>query len=774
MQREWRYSSAVNLEDLAIPDWSLPGGALSPELMAVVYTRGFKNEDEVAAFLMPERYQPALPTELPGMEKAIRTIRRLRPGDKILIWGDFDVDGMTSTAMLVEGLQKIGFDVVAHIPQRIEGHGVHLDSLRDIIAENEPALVLICDTGSDAVDEMEYLRDRDILTIVADHHDISPPLPRADAIINPQLLREGTHPLSHLSGAGVCYLFLEALFLEYGNKREAEKFLDLAALGLIADVVRQVDDVRYLIQRGLRALQRTERVGLQALATQLDIELANLTSKDVAFTFAPAINAFGRLDDAALGLELLSTRDTTRAQYLAGVADSLNQKRKMMTQQITDSAEQMISDNPTLVEEWEALVLHSPGWDGSMLGPVAARLADKYQKPVALLVEKENGIASGSVRSVDGYPVNDALKVLDDVLISYGGHEGAGGMSLHMDELPALRRRLSNAFASVRQPGADTALMVEGLLPLERLTLDFALEVQRLAPFGSGNDAPVFVTRDLEMRSVAKLGRNDQHRRLIVENRDGQRQHVFWWSSSDLDLPDRRFDLAYTLNVSTFKGERQMQIELVDFHLLAGGDATPESVLEILDYRYVDNIQAILDEIYARDAGAIVWAEGFSTSNSPGLTFSELAEADALIILSAPAEPSQIEKAVEKVKPHRIYLVAVDPPVNTLPDFLKMLYGLASKVIEDAGGTVNIQKLMERLAQSRAVIQLGLHYLDALGKIRVEFGERTRIDLERGDGIPSTEVEAVERRLRSAWEEVETYRRYLRRVDIDQLLRGME
>jgi single-stranded-DNA-specific exonuclease len=774
MQRDWRYTNAVKFEDLNIPDWSLPGGALSPELMAIVYTRGFRTEDDVAALLLPERYEPTLPTELPGTEKAIRTIRRLHAGDKVLVWGDFDVDGMTSTAMLVEGLRKIGFDAVFHIPKRREGHGVHIDALSDLVAEHRPVLTLVCDTGSDAHDEIEYLRDHNILTVIADHHDINPPLPRADAIINPQLLRESTHPLIHLSGAGVSYLFLEALFLEYGHKREAEGFLDLVALGLIADVVKQVDDVRYLIQRGMRALQHTKRLGIQALATQLDLELTNLTSKDVAFSLAPAINAFGRLDDPALGFELLTTTDPTRAQYLAGVADSLNQKRKMLTRQITESAEGMISDNPSLVEEWEALVLHSPGWDGSMLGPVAARLADKYQKPVALLVEKDNGIASGSVRSIDGYPVNEALNALDDILLAYGGHEGAGGLSLYAEHLPSLRRTLSNAFANVRQPGADTALMVEGVLPLERLTLDFALEVQRLSPFGNGNDAPVFVTRDLQIRSAAKLGRNDDHRRLIVENRDGQRQHVFWWNSGDLDMPSQRIDLAYTLDVSTFKGERQMQIDLVDFHLLADDVKQSETKLEFLDYRDWDNLSAVLNEIHNADSRAIVWAEGFPTSNSPGLTYSELGEADALIILSAPADPDQFEKAVARVSPHRIYLVAADPPVNTLSDFLKILYGLASKVIEDAGGSVNIQKLMERLAQSRSVIQLGLHYLEALGKIRVEFGERTRIEFERGDGIPSGDVEGVERRLRAAWEEVETYRRYLRRVDIDQLLKGLQ
>lgn len=771
--QQWRYTSATNLDKLNLPDWNLPGGALSPELLAILYTRGLRDEETAAAFLLPERYTPALPTELPNLERGIRLLGKLRPGDRVLIWGDFDVDGQTSTAMLVEGLTTLGMETSFHVPARQEGHHVSLERLEALVDLQQPHAVIFCDSGSSANQPIEFLKAHDILVIIADHHDIAAPFPRADALINPKLLHDSQHPLWHLSGAGVSYLLLEALFHSYGRKREAEAFLDLTALGLIADVMRQVDDVRYLIQRGLRIMQRTNRVGLRALAKQLNIDLLNVTSQDVAFSLAPALNAFGRLGSAADGIELLLSEETTRAQYLAGVAESLNQKRRLMTDQILTAALEMISDHPTLLEEWDVLVLHSQGWDGGILGPVASKLVDIYHKPVALIVEQENGIARGSVRSLDGYPVNEALKLVDDILLSYGGHDGAGGFAIHQDNLPMLRRRLSQAFDSVRLEVSRPTLPVEGILRLERITLDFALELQRLAPFGLGNEPPVFVTHDLQLRSVAKLGRDNQHRRLIVENEDGQRQHVFWWNSADMPLPEGIFDLAYTIAASSFEGELQLQLQLVDWQEVEAQPLSPRDTIEVVDLRDRENYQSALEEVYMKEIQPLVWADGFPTSSSPGVPFSSLAEAEVMVILSAPSDFGQFHRALNKVMPQRVYLIGVTPPVDTISEFIKLLLGLSGKVIADADGSVNIQKLMERLGQSDAVVRLGLEYLAAAGKLHVHFGERTRIEMAWGDGNVRDDKDVLEKRLRTAFAEVEAFRRYVGRADAEQLIRDV-
>lgn len=771
--RAWRYTAACDLDNLQIPDWTLPGGPLPLELQAILFTRGYADEPTAAAFLMPERYHPTLPNELPNIDRAIRLLHRFEVSEKVLIWGDFDADGQTSTAMLLEALQDLGFDVVHYIPDRLkESHGLHLISLSELLDKHNPDLLLVCDTGSSDVESVDYAKELGIPVIIADHHEITPPLPRADALINPQMLRDTNHPLATLSGAGVTYLLLEAVYHAKGRKNEAEKYLDLAAIGLIADVVEQVYDTRYLIQRGMRVLQDTPRVGLRALAAQLEIDLANITSDDVAFKIAPALNAFGRLSSAELAVELLTTTDNVRAQELAAMADSLNQKRRMMTQATLDAVHEMIHQDPSLLE-WEALVLSHPHWHSGIVGIVAAQLAETYQKPVALLVEGEDGLARGSVRSVTGYPVGEALQELDDILLNYGGHPGAGGLSIGGEHLPKLRRRLSQAFSDVYATGEPPALEIEGVLALENLSLDFALDLERLAPFGAGNPRPVFIARDVEVRSIAKLGRNEQHRRMIIENNDGTRQRVLWWNSEDIDPPTGRIDLAFNISVNTFKGERQVQLELVDWIQIS---AQPQDVLrtiDVIDQRTNrEDFESVLMNIFAEYPQAMIWAEGFPTRQNLGSPLTELAASDTLVIVTAPPNDKQLREALEKVQPRRVILIAINPPIDTLPDFLKLQWSLAEKVIKGTNGVINIHRFMERLGQSKVVVKLGLEYLAAMGKIKVDFGARTKVEIRAGDNEPSVDVIAVEKRLRAAWEEVEAYRRYLQRVDAYQLING--
>ena len=771
--RAWRYTAACDLDNLRLPDWTLPGGPLQIELQAILHTRGYMDEVSAAAFLMPERYHPTLPNELPNLDRAIRLLHRFEVNQKVLVWGDFDADGQTSTAMLIEALGNLGFEVVYYIPDRLtESHGVHLISLSELLANHQPDLLLICDTGSSDVEAVDYANELDIPVIIADHHEITPPLPRADALINPQMLRNSEHPLWTLSGAGVTYLLIEALYHAKGRKSEAEKYLDLAAIGLIADVVEQVQDTRYLIQRGMRVLQYTERAGLKALAAQLEIDLFHITPDDIGFKIAPTLNAFGRLDSANLGVELLTTTDNVRAQELAAMADSLNQKRRMLTQATLEAVYEMVRQDPSLLE-WEALVLSHPHWHSGIVGIVAAQLSETYQKPVALLVEGEDGMARGSIRSVAGYPVGEALQELDDILLSYGGHPGAGGLRLGGEHLPKLRRRLSQAFAEVHSTSDPSALAIEGILPLESLTLDFVLDLERLAPFGAGNPRPVFMTRDVEVRSIAKLGRNEQHRRIIIENSDGVRQRVLWWNSADIDPPTGRIDLAFTISLSMFQGEHQLQIQLVDWTQISVPESDLVATIDVIDYRTnQEEFETVLMNVFAEYPQAIIWAEGFPTSQNLGVPLSELEVNDTLVIVTAPPNDAQLRQALEKVQPQRVILIGINPPIETLPDFLKLQWGLTEKVIQNTDGTVNINRFMERLGQPKIVVKLGLEYLQAMGKITVDFGARTRLEIGTGTNQQASDVETIEKRLRAAWEEVEAYRRYLQRVDAYQLING--
>jgi single-stranded-DNA-specific exonuclease len=774
--RAWRYTAACDIDSINLPEWSLPGGPLPPELLAILIARGFKDSHSAASFLLPEYYTPSLPTELPNMDKAVRILQKMRAGNRIMVWGDFDVDGQTSTAIAVQALASLDIQVDFYIPDRqTESHGVNLMKLSEIIGRNPPDVLLVCDTGSSDHESVMYAKSlgKDLKVIIADHHELKLPYPRADALVNPQMLRQPDHPFWTLSGAGVVYQLIEALFHAKGRSAEVEQFLDLVAIGLIADVVEQVQDTRYLIQRGLRVLNHTERIGLHALTSQLNLDLSTITATDIAFKLAPTLNAFGRLESARTGVELLTTQDISRAQVLAMTADGLNQKRKMITKQTLAAIHDMIQADPSLLN-WEALVVSNPKWHLGIIGVVAGHLAEYYNRPAVVMVEGEDGIARASVRSVEGYPVHAALSQLADTLITYGGHVGAGGFSVAEKHWPALRRQLSQAFGQTRTTTETSTLAIEGILSLERLSLDFALELQRLSPFGAGNPEPVFVTPNLTITNMTHIGRDDEHRRLIVLDENGFAQPVFWWDSAEIDPPQGLVNLAYKMAVSTYQGERQLQLELVDWEMVETPEIAVRSPIEVFDYRSHPDYDQALEEIFSRDPQAIIWADGFPTSSQMGLFFSDLHPADALVILSTPPDNDYLRKALEKVNPRRVYLLAVNPPTDTLTEFLKLLRGLAEKVIHETDGAINIQRFMERLGQTKTVVQLGLEFIAAHGKLTVDFGERTRVVLSYGDTYPADEatMKSIENRLRSAWEEVEAYRRYVQRAEAFQLIRG--
>ena len=331
-----------------------------------------------------------------------------------------------------------------------------------------------------------------------------------------------------------------------------------------------------------------------------------------------------------------------------------------------------------------------------------------------------------------------------------------------------LRRRLSQAFTATKKPTPPPSLLIEGLLDLEQLTLDFGYQLQRLAPFGQGNPMPHFCSRDLALVSTAKLGADSQHRRLTIENRAGNRQTVLWWNSADLPLPEGRFDLAYTLDVTTYKGERQLQIVLEDWVQIEAPTLSASLSPEIIDCR-TDAPADVVARVRIDTPDAQIWAEGFPKSQSPGLPLSELLSADILVILTAPPTPERLAEAIEKIQPRRVYWVAAPPPLASLEDYLDLLGKLMDVVMTQQDGQASVVQLVERLGQSPAVIRLGLEYLATSGSFGVQIGSRGKITLTAGHP-PSNDKTNLYQRLELAWNESAAYRTYLRRVDPQRLL----
>lgn len=698
---------------------------LPPLVAQTLLRRGISRPEDAEAFLHPERFAS---TQFPGIESAVELIKlAIRSGDKICVWGDFDVDGQTSTALLVQTLQALNANVIYYIPVRgRESHGVHIESLKPII-ENGAKLLLTCDTGITAHDAIDYANSRGLDVIVTDHHDLGETLPNAKAIVNPKLLRED-HPLRNLAGVGVAYKLAEALLIE-NQKSEIVNLLDLVALGLIADVALLQNETRSLAKQGIEQLRNTNRIGLRVMAELAGASFDSLTEETIGFTFAPRLNALGRLGDANPAVELLLTQDSARARLLATQIEGLNAQRRMLTKQVTDAAEAQLRENPDLLNQ-PAIVLSHPNWPGGVVGIVANRLVERHHKPAILFNESDDGILRGSARSIEGLHITEAIATQKDVLLGFGGHPMAAGMSLKKDDLPAFRRGLGKAIE--RQLGdiafEEPTLQLDAWLALSDLNLDLADSLELLAPFGAGNPELTLATRNVALMSVREIGKTKEHLRLNIEDENGEMQSLLWWSGAGEELPptDAKFDVAYTLRATSYRGQRQVNLQFKEFRI------TEERPIEIKETGLeIQDLRLNASTFERLNIQTLVWAEG--ADKSKGKSRFALTRADELAIYTTPPSPAELRHALEIVKPKTVHVFAVPPAEDKPDDFLKRLAGLCKFALNNKEGKTTLHDLAVAMAAREIAVELGLQWLAAGGQLSV--------NIEDGDVLLSKETQ---------------------------------
>ena len=742
-----------------------------PLVAKTLVSLGITNSKDARAFLDPQHYRPVPPTELPGIRKAAERLERAIRGDEtILVWGDFDVDGQTATTVLVSTLRDLGASVRFHIPNRKrEGHGINLSILREVVAEGVDVL-LTCDTGITAHAPLAHAQRRGIDTIITDHHDLPPHLPEAFAVIDPKMLPE-THALRELPGVGVAYELAELLYDRAGRSKEAHRYLDLVALGIVADVAKQTGDVRYLLQLGLDALRHTHRLGLQTLMEIAELNPTYLTEEHIGFELAPRLNALGRLADATPAVEFLTTDELDRARILAHELDGLNTRRKMMCDQVTQAAEAQVERDPSLLERG-ALVLSHRSWPGGIIGIVAGRLAEKYHRPTILIAAPPGELARGSARSIEGCDISAAIAAHGDLLEGFGGHPMAAGLSIEPVKIPEFRQALSR---TVRRRCADVlssepTLEIDGYVPLTDLSLGFVQEVERLAPFGAGNPPLILATRGLSLIEHTTVGRTGEHMKLIVEDEEGTTQQVLWWRAEAADLPQGRFDLAYTVRASDFRGRRHVQVEWIDSRPLAEPTTlrrSPQPAVEVVDYRYAPDPRNELEQLQS-ETEVTVWSEGKDTVS--GLGRNDLAPAESLVIWTAPPGGPELRAALGQVSPRVVYLFAVDPGLGRPESFLTHLARLAKRALIEQGGTVDLSSLLTATAHREETVRAGLAWLEAKGHVVLLQGRDDVIRLTPGDGSESRALSGAAARLRALLEETAAYRAYVARADAEALI----
>jgi single-stranded-DNA-specific exonuclease len=542
-----------------------------PPLVAqILLARGVADAAAGEVFLNPTLDALSDPFALTDMDRAVDRIQEARSnGERVLVFGDYDVDGIAASALMVRALRRFGvIDVAYGLPDRIDdGYGikpVHVEQAK----ERGTGLIITVDNGTSAPEAVEAARRLGIDVVITDHHAIDGPLPAAAAVLNP-MREEETHPARLLCGAGVAWKLACALT---GEQADA----DLAALGTIADIVPLVGENRHIAAAGLDIMRTRTRAGVEALARVARSELRELTSEDVAFHLAPRINAGGRLGEAAIGLELLLTDSPAEAYDLARKLDEYNMERRSIEQRTYEEAEQLLQTNGHL--DRLAIVLGSRNWHPGVVGIVASKLQRRYNRPVLLVAFGEDGLGRGSARSIEAVHIAEAIGACRDHLVTSGGHSQAAGVTVMEDAFDGFCRTLEEVLCKLLPNGCPPGRMaIDGVVSLSGIDARLVKTLARLEPFGHHNRSPVFCTHTVEVmpNSPREVGKG--HLRFAVKEGPCIFTAMAFGMADRLPLVQsgRPVDIAFCPKFNTWRGETSIQLYVKDIRL-SEGDAAPE------------------------------------------------------------------------------------------------------------------------------------------------------------------------------------------------------
>ncbi len=543
-----------------------------PLLLArLLINRGVKDSLSARLFLSPQLTQLHDPYLLNDMTPAVERIGQVRAGkEKVLVYGDYDVDGITGVTLLVSVLKKGGIAASYYIPHRVkEGYGLNKGAIEEASREGV-SLIITVDCGITAREEVAYARQKGIEVIVTDHHQPGENLPQAVAVINPGR-KDSAYPFRELAGVGVVFKLVQALEMSAPGSHLSpgiREYLELVALGTIADVVPLRGENRILVKYGLQELSRTKRPGLQALIEVAGIKSKEITPAQVSFILAPRLNAGGRLGEAERGVKLLLAESKEEALPLARSLDEENKKRQQLESRVLDEGVSKIKEEVELKSE-KVIILADESWHPGVVGIVASRLVEKFYRPVILIALDED-LGKGSARSIESFHLFQALKECQELLISLGGHSLAAGLTIARGKIKYLRKRMNEiARSQLSEEDLVSKLKLDSQLRLKDIDLQLIENLDLLGPFGKGNARPLFASSEVELFGSPYLVKNN-HLKLRVAEGELVREAIGFKMGdklSELTGEAAAVDLAYSLEVNAWRGTKTIQLHLKDIRL---------------------------------------------------------------------------------------------------------------------------------------------------------------------------------------------------------------
>ncbi len=543
---------------------------ISNVLASLLIQRRVTNFFEAKAYFRPTLETLYDPFLMNGMHEATqRVIHALTSNEKICVYGDYDVDGTCSAALMYLFLKELGANVQTYIPNRLtEGYGMSIQSV-DYLKEQGTNLIITVDCGITAVDEIDHANSLNIDTIICDHHQPKDKIPNAYAVLDP--IKPGdTYPFKHLSGAGVAFKLARAVGERIGKKELPFKYLDLVALAGAADIVPLVDENRVLVREGLELINTNPRPGIAALMKCARMETGNLTAGQIVFTIAPRVNAVGRLGDANRAVELFTTDDPQRATELAQVLEGENLERRKIDEMTFSHAMQLVESHVNFDTDL-GIVLHDDNWHPGVIGIVASRLVERFHKPAVMLTTID-GVAKGSARSVSGFNIYEALQGCDDLLLQFGGHEAAAGLAIEIDNIDRFRERLNVILKrNMKQEDIHPEIHIDAKISLSEISPKFIRVLDQFAPFGPGNMRPLFLSENVAIVNPPRLvGTNH----LVTSFRQNGNEKIFDAIGfnlgayiTDIDKEKNLVDIVYTIENVQKDGKTYPQLRLRDLQI---------------------------------------------------------------------------------------------------------------------------------------------------------------------------------------------------------------
>ncbi|MBI2946830.1 MAG: single-stranded-DNA-specific exonuclease RecJ [Verrucomicrobia bacterium] len=567
-----KYSWSVAPPQAELADVLARALSISPLLAQCLINRGLSEPEPARRFLQPRLKNLSDPSLLPGMDSAVERLTRARElKEPVVVFGDYDVDGVTSAALLLEVLEQLGWRVHCYLPHRLEeGYGLSQEAVENCLAKFPTSLLLAVDCGSTAVAPIAWLRDRGVDVVVLDHHQISHPSPAAHALVNPQIPSNNGSSFTELCSVGIAFKLAHALVKRarqlgwpVASEFDLRPLLDLVALGTVADIVPLTGENRILVSTGLERLNRSQRPGLLALREVAQVS-APIGVYEVGFQLAPRLNAAGRLENALQALELLRARDAGIASSLARELDAQNRERQKIERGIF---EEVVGAVRARFNPQTDYVVVEGGllWHVGVVGIVASRVLREFYRPT-IIVGGEGDEWRGSGRSIEGFDLAAALRACDDLLVRHGGHAMAAGLTIHPGKVDALRSRLNELAGRTLHPDLlQPTLRLDAEVALADVTMDRLAELKQLEPFGQSNPAIQFVGRRLtHHRPAQRMGKEQQHLKMWVTDGTAVHEAVCWNCPKTAEAAGR-FDLAFSPQINDFNGRSIVQLKVLDW-----------------------------------------------------------------------------------------------------------------------------------------------------------------------------------------------------------------